>query len=79
MVPAIKDYGAPLLIASFGAAAILEFNAIESPLAQPRNTIIGHVLSAAVGVGIAKLLKLNADFKNLSLPAPWHPDWHQLL
>lgn len=48
-----------------GAAAILEFNTIESPLAQPRNTIVGHFLSAAVGVGITKLFKLNADFENL--------------
>ena len=43
----------------------MEFNTIESPLAQPRNTIIGHILSAAVGVGITKLFKLNADFENL--------------
>ncbi|KAL9067978.1 MAG: hypothetical protein Q9161_006501 [Pseudevernia consocians] len=65
MAPTIKDHEVPLLIGSFGAAAILEFNTIESPLAQPRNTIIGHILSAAVGVGITKLFKLNADFENL--------------
>lgn len=43
----------------------MEFNTIESPLAQPRNTIIGHIVSAAVGVGITKLFKLNADFEDL--------------
>ena len=48
-----------------GAAAILEFNTIESPLAQPRNAIIGHIISAAVGVGITKLFRLNADFEDL--------------
>lgn len=65
MAPAITHHGVPLLIGSFGAAAVLEFNTIESPLAQPRNTIIGHMLSAAVGVGITKLFKLNADFEKL--------------
>ena len=48
-----------------GAAAILEFNTIESPLAQPRNAIIGHIISAAIGVGITKLFRLNADFEDL--------------
>lgn len=65
MAPGIKDHGVPLLIASFGAAAILEFNTVESPLAQPRNAIIGHALSAVVAIGITKLFKLNADFNNI--------------
>lgn len=65
MAPIIQHHGVPLLIASFGAAAILEFNTIESPLAQPRNAIIGHIISAVVGVGITKLFRLNADFEDL--------------
>lgn len=40
-----------LIIASFGASAVLVFGAIKSPLAQPRNLIGGHILSALVGVG----------------------------
>jgi len=56
-----------LIIASFGAAAILEYNAIESPLSQPRNLILGHFLSACIGVGITKLFRLlpEARFEDL--------------
>ncbi|HUR28453.1 MAG TPA: HPP family protein [Planctomycetota bacterium] len=42
--------GFPLLIGSFGASAVLLFGANESPLAQPRNLVGGHVLSAIVAV-----------------------------
>ena len=42
--------GFPLLIGSFGASAVLAFGAIRSPLAQPRNLVGGHFLSALVGV-----------------------------
>lgn len=43
-------YQAPLLIGSFGASAVLIYAAIDSPLAQPRNLVGGHVISAVVGV-----------------------------
>jgi CBS-domain-containing membrane protein len=46
----------PLMIGSFGASAVLVFGAVRSPLAQPRNLIGGHVLSAAIGVASWKLL-----------------------
>lgn len=39
-----------MLMGSFGASAVLVFGAIRSPLAQPRNLVGGHVLSALVGV-----------------------------
>lgn len=39
-----------LLMGSFGASAVLVFGAIHSPLAQPRNVVGGHCLSALVGV-----------------------------
>ena len=42
--------GHPLLIGSFGASAVLLFGATDSPLAQPRNLIGGHLVSAAVAV-----------------------------
>lgn len=48
--------GFPLLIGSFGASAVLAFGAIESPLAQPRNLVGGHVVSALVGVSVGLLV-----------------------
>ncbi|BDD88110.1 HPP family protein [Desulfofustis limnaeus] len=39
-----------LLIGSFGASAVLIYGAVRSPLAQPRNLVGGHVLSAIIGV-----------------------------
>ena len=47
---ATGNSGFPLLIGSFGASAVLAFGAIRSPLAQPRNLVGGHFLSALVGV-----------------------------
>lgn len=44
-----------LLIGSFGASCVLVYGVIESPLAQPRNLIGGHVVSAFVGVSMQKL------------------------
>ncbi len=45
-----------LLIGSFGASAVLIYGAIKSPLAQPRNLLGGHLLSALIGVTAFKLL-----------------------
>lgn len=44
------------LIGSFGASAVLIFGATNSPLAQPRNLIFGHFISAIVGVCVYKLI-----------------------
>ncbi|ERJ60493.1 HPP family protein [Sphingobacterium paucimobilis] len=44
------------LIGSFGASSVLVYGAIQSPLAQPRNLIGGHVVSAIIGVTVATLL-----------------------
>ena len=41
------------LVGSFGASSVLIYGVINSPLAQPRNLIGGHVLSAIVGVTVA--------------------------
>ncbi|KAF2259596.1 HPP-domain-containing protein [Lojkania enalia] len=60
----------PVLIASFGASAILEYNSIRSPLGQPRNAILGHTLSALVGVCIAKLFNASHDSGPESLWIP---------
>ena len=45
-----------MIIGSFGASAVLIYGAIRSPLAQPRNLIGGHVISAVIGVTAFKLL-----------------------
>ena len=45
-----------LMIGSFGASAVLVYGAARSPLAQPRNLVGGHVISALVGVASWKLL-----------------------
>lgn len=44
------------LIGSFGASAVLIYGIINSPLAQPRNLIGGHLICAITGVTIHKLL-----------------------
>ena len=50
-----------LLIGSFGASAVLIYGAIKSPLAQPRNLVGGHLISALIGVTVYQLL----------FPFPW--------
>ncbi len=45
-----------LIIGSFGASAVLIYGAVKSPLAQPRNLIGGHVVSALIGVAFYRLL-----------------------
>ena len=50
-----------LLIGSLGASAVLIYGAIKSPLAQPRNLVGGHLISAFIGVTAYKLL----------FPFPW--------
>lgn len=40
------------LIGSFGASSVLVYGLIQSPLAQPRNLIGGHLVSAIIGVTV---------------------------
>jgi CBS domain-containing membrane protein len=44
------------LIGSFGASSVLIYGAIQSPLAQPRNLVGGHVISALIGVTVYKFV-----------------------
>jgi CBS-domain-containing membrane protein len=44
------------LIGSFGASCVLVYGAIQSPLAQPRNLVGGHLVSAIIGVTVYKFL-----------------------
>lgn len=56
----LSDGDLGLMIGAFGATAVLVFGAPGSPYAQPWNIVVGHVLSALIGV---------AAF--LVIPAPW--------
>jgi CBS-domain-containing membrane protein len=44
------------LIGSFGASSVLIYGVIQSPLAQPRNLVGGHLIAAFVGVSIRYLV-----------------------
>lgn len=44
------------LIGSFGASSVLIYGVINSPLAQPRNLIGGHLVCAIIGVTVHKLI-----------------------
>jgi hypothetical protein len=48
--------GANLLIAPFGASCVLVFAIPQSPLAQPRNVIGGHLISTVAGLSVFCLL-----------------------
>jgi len=52
----LSDVENIFLIGSFVASSVLIYGAVESPLAQPRNLIGGHVVSAFVGVTINMLI-----------------------
>jgi hypothetical protein len=64
--PRMGVWSGPTIIASFGASAVLDFNAIRTPFSQPRNSIVGNTLSALTGVCIAKLFMLNSSFEEIS-------------
>ncbi|XWX02350.1 hypothetical protein V2A60_010387 [Cordyceps javanica] len=64
-IPAFESHHAPAIVGSFGATAVLEFYAIESPLAQPRNTFVGQALASVIGVAIAKLFLLSDHFDSI--------------
>jgi CBS-domain-containing membrane protein len=48
--------GQPWLMAPFGASCVLVFGVPDSPLAQPRNVIGGHVLSTLVGLLVLQII-----------------------
>ena len=51
----IEETDLVMVIGSFGATAVLLYGAIKSPLAQPRNCLGGHLISAVIGVTCYKL------------------------
>jgi CBS-domain-containing membrane protein len=48
-------FGAELMMAPFGASCFLAFALPESPLAQPRNIVLGHLVATGVGLAILAL------------------------
>jgi CBS-domain-containing membrane protein len=50
---------AVLIMAPFGATAVLVFGVSSSPLAQPKNVILGHFITAFIGVFFYQYLELN--------------------
>lgn len=46
-----------------GAAAILLYNAIDSPLSQPRNAFFGQLISALTGIVVSKLFAYHPRFE----------------
>ncbi len=52
----LTKYENIFLIGSFGASSVLIYGAIQSPLAQPRNLVGGHLVSAFIGVTVYSLL-----------------------
>jgi len=55
----LDDTDLTLVVGSFGASAVLIYGAVNSVLAQPRNLIGGHIVSAIVGVISFKLFSSN--------------------
>ncbi len=51
----LPDSDVIYLIGSFGASSVLVYGVIQSPLAQPRNLIGGHLVSALIGVTVQQL------------------------
>ncbi|MBS1259065.1 MAG: hypothetical protein MAG551_02131 [Candidatus Scalindua arabica] len=45
-------YNCPMLLAPFGAQAVLMYGAYKAPLAQPRNVLLGHFIGALMGVSV---------------------------
>lgn len=70
------------LIGSFGASAVLLFAAQDSPLAQPRNLVGGHLVSALAGViayqalgstWVAAAVAVSSAIGSMSLTRTIHP------
>lgn len=53
---ALGSDGAAMIIASMGASAVLLFAVPHGQLSQPWPVLMGHLLSASIGVGVARLV-----------------------
>lgn len=59
------DYS--MVIGSFGASAVMLYSVIDSPLAQPRNVLGGHLVSAFCGVCIQKAIPDSQEWLSCAL------------
>ncbi|BEI79572.1 hypothetical protein CcaverHIS002_0101010 [Cutaneotrichosporon cavernicola] len=57
MIAGFPDEGVIMIVASFGASAVLTFATIDSPLAQPRHLVGGQVVSAIASVAITRCFR----------------------
>ncbi|KAJ2088781.1 hypothetical protein IW138_003955 [Coemansia sp. RSA 986] len=64
---AIKNHHLPFAIAPAGASSVLIFGVPSSPLGQPRNMIVGHMIAAVIGTFMREL------FKHASESFDWMP------
>lgn len=53
------NYHMALLVPSFGATAVLLYAAAHVPMAQPKNVLGGHLVSAIVGVTVYRIWGLS--------------------
>jgi len=58
------------LVASFGASAVLIYAAPAAPLSQPRNLVLGHMVSALCGVTVRVLWSCSLDAEDTD-PCTW--------
>ncbi|CAK9784040.1 hypothetical protein CC85DRAFT_281934 [Cutaneotrichosporon oleaginosum] len=63
MIAGFPDEGMIMIVASFGASAVLSFATIDSPLAQPRHLVGGQVVSALAGVAVTRLFRHASGYR----------------
>jgi len=61
------EFEIALMMAPFGASAFLAFSLPDSPLAQPRNIVAGHVISTFCGLVVLHLIGDGAAFASLAV------------
>ncbi len=49
-----------LLMAPFGATVVIVFGLPDSPLAQPKNVILGHLITAFIGILFVQFIGVSA-------------------
>jgi CBS-domain-containing membrane protein len=54
-IPYLKA-DSPLIIGAFGASAVLLFASPQSPFSQPYNVLMGHLISACIGVSAYQVI-----------------------
>ncbi len=59
--------GAAFIMAPFGASCVLAFALPDSPLSQPRNIVGGHLIAAAIGLGMMSLFGTSAAIMALAV------------